>query len=643
MKFLFQLLFLTFSISIAAQTAKEVWLDEMNLSAMTSGYDMPQKNRSIEGWQKIKLNGETFERGVGSHAPSEYSITLDGKATLFSATVGVDDRANQWGKTATVIFKVFVDNTLAFVSDTMRANMPSKSLSVSLSKVKTLKLVIEDAGDGQHADQADWAMAKITYTGKIPVPTHQISDVNAYLSATNIEKKPSINGPEIYGARPGSPFLYRIPISGEKPVSVSIENLPQGLTFDAQKRIISGTTTEKGHYNTVITARNSFGVDKHSFEIVIGDTILFTPLMGWNSWNAYGLKVNGETVKKVADLFETTGLAEYGYSYINVDDGWQAENRDGQGKIHANEKFPDMKGIADYVHSKGLKFGIYSSPGPTTCGGFLGCYQHENEDAETYNQWGVDLLKYDWCSYDKVAEGGHSILSELQKPYISMNNALRKQKRDIVFSLCQYGFGNVWEWGAAVGGQMWRTTDDIRDAWSTLKFNTLGTIGLEKFAAPGGWNDPDLLVVGQMSWGKTMRNTRLKMCEQHTQMTLWAMLSAPLIISCDLATIDKFTLNLLKNKDVIAINQDKLGKQAVLVKKMGDVYILSKQLSDGKKALAFVNFGIEQNTIDLSLSELELEKYLNRFNVWENKKNSSTSSFKVSLSPHSSKLFLLKE
>jgi alpha-galactosidase len=642
MKFILQLLFFTYSISLAAQSSKEIWLDEMNLSAMTCGWDLPKKNFSVEGWQKIKLNGETFERGVGSHASSEFSISLDGKATLFSAKVGVDDRASQWGNSASVIFKVYLDNKLAFVSDTMRANMPSKALSVNLKKAKILKLVIDDAGDGQHADQADWAMAKIIYNAKKPKPTYEISESNPYLSAANIEKKPSINGPEIYGARTGSPFLYRIPVSGEKPISINIQGLPDGLTFDAQKRIISGTATTKGHYITTVTAKNSFGADKRSFEIVIGDTILLTPLMGWNSWNAYGLKVNGETVKKVADFFESTGLVDYGYSYINIDDGWQAESRDAQGKIQTNEKFPDMKGIADYVHSKGLKFGIYSSPGPTTCGGFLGSYQHENEDAETYNQWGVDLLKYDWCSYDKVAEGGHSILSEMQKPYILMNKALRTQKRDIVFSICQYGFGNVWEWGSTVGGQMWRTTDDIRDAWSTLKFNTLGTVGLEKYAAPGAWNDPDLLVVGQMGWGKTLRNTRLKMCEQYTQMTLWAMLSAPLIISCDLETIDDFTLNLLKNKEVIAINQDKLGNQASVLKQEDDIIILKKQLSGNRTAISIVNLSVKSKIIQLPLFEMGIQKSISFFDVWKNINIKSCDLLKISIPAHDSRLFIVK-
>lgn len=626
-----------------AQTEKTIWLDEMDLSTMTCGWDEPKKNKSVEGWQALKLNGKTYERGVGTHASSEFVINLQESANRFSALVGLDDKAGQISGGGTAIFKVFVDGKLVFESGLMNASMEPKKISIDLKKAKQMKLVVEHGGDGTHGDHADWAMANITYraSGQAPKALYEVTKVAPYILTPAEDKKPSINGPGIYGARPESPFFYRIPVSGAKPVEVTVKGLPEGLHFDPEKRIISGTTSTRGKFVSTITAKNSFGQHERELEIVIGDTLLLTPPMGWNSWNAYGLTIDAETVKKVVDVFEKTGLVEYGFSYINIDDGWEAPARDAQGNILANEKFPDMKGLANYIHDRGFKFGIYSSPGPFTCGNFLGSYQHEAQDAATYADWGVDYLKYDWCSYDNISKGRNDI-TELKKPYLVMNEALKAQKRDIVYSLCQYGMGNVSEWGASVGGQLWRTTGDIVDTWGSLNSIALAQIGLEKNAGPGRWNDPDMLILGKVGWGKGLRETRLNAYEQYTHITLWCMLSAPLLLGCDIESMDEYTLSLLKNSEVLAVNQDRFGKQASVVQQQGEVRIWKKLLSGNRVAVALVNHGYEPKEVTLKLSEIGINNPLSIRDVWRKKNLENVEVVTIQLPAHASELYVIQ-
>jgi alpha-galactosidase len=249
-----------------------------------------------------------------------------------------------------------------------------------------------------------------------------------------------------------------------------------------------------------------------------------------------------------------------------------------------------MKSLADDVHGKGLRIGLYSSPGPWTCGECVGSYQHEELDAKQYAEWGFDYLKYDWCSYGSVVHKPYQV-AELQEPYRVMRAALDQQPRDILFSFCQYGMGNVWEWGAEVGGNSWRTTGDIRDTWKSMAGIGFNQNGHEKYAGPGHFNDPDMLVVGQVGWGPSLHPTRLTANEQYTHISLWCLLSAPLLIGCDMTQLDAFTTNLLSNDEVLEVDQDPLGKQAARVSKEGDVEVWAKPMEDGSLAVGIFNRG----------------------------------------------------
>jgi len=353
------------------------------------------------------------------------------------------------------------------------------------------------------------------------------------------------------------------------------------------------------------------------FKIVVGPQIGLTPALGWNSWNCFGSAVTAQKVKAAADAMVTSGLVNHGWSYINIDDYWevhrnskdktlQGPQRDAKGRIIPNPRFPDMKGLAKYVHGKGLRIGIYSSPGPWTCGQCVGSWQHEEQDARQYADWGFDYLKYDWCSYGNVIKGNWNTYSRdtLQKPYRVMRAALDQAPRDILFSLCQYGSGNVWEWGADVGGNSWRTTGDIVDTWASLSRIGFRQAGHEKYAGPGHFNDPDMLVVGKVGWGPQLHPTRLTPNEQYTHISLWCLLASPLLIGCDMTQLDDFTLNLLTNDEVLEVNQDPLGRQAAPVAQHGVLEVWAKEMEDGSRAVGLFNRGETNAVVSAKWSDI---------------------------------------
>jgi alpha-galactosidase len=299
-----------------------------------------------------------------------------------------------------------------------------------------------------------------------------------------------------------------------------------------------------------------------------------------------------------------------------------------------NSKFPNMKDLGDWLHTKGLKFGIYSSPGTLTCGGYLGSYTHELQDASTYASWGIDYLKYDWCSYERVHGGKDTTLASYMKPYIVMQKALRSQNRDIVYSLCQYGMKDVWKWGDKVDGNCWRTTGDIDDSWESLKSIGFNQGKMSPYAKPGRWNDPDMLIVGEVGWGPSLHPTRLTPDEQYTHISLWCLLSSPLLIGCDISKMDDFTLNLLTNDEMIEINQDILGKQATRLIKTPSAQVWVKQLSDGSRVIGLFNLSDEYRVIEIPRKELNLSSAFILRDCWRQKDLGSFNEYKTRVPPH---------
>ena len=358
-----------------------------------------------------------------------------------------------------------------------------------------------------------------------------------------------------------------------------------------------------------------------------------TPPMGWNSWNYFFGKVTDKDIRDSADQIVSTGMKDAGYIYVNIDDTWQGQ-RDADGNIQANSKFPDMKALADYVHSKGLKIGIYSGPGPKTCAGYAGSLGHEEQDAKTYASWGIDYLKYDLCSFipavmmKQAPNDPAKQMEIMHAAYDKMAKALAATGRPIVFSFCQYGWDSVWEWAPAMGGNLWRTTDDIQPNWNSIYTLLSQQAGLAKYAGPSHWNDPDMLEVG---------NGKLSLGEDRLHFSMWAMLSAPLLAGNDLPHMKPEVRDILTNRDVIAIDQDPLGHQAQRVYSEGEVDLWLKHLSGGATAIAVVNAGsdrVSTHPFHLDLAKLGLHGPQQGKDLWSGKDVTLTQNMPIELKGH---------
>jgi len=604
-------------------SAQTVWLDGLDLSTATQGYGVPMKNKSLDG-KALTIAGKSFERGFGSHSESLLTIVLDGKATLFTARVGIDDEVK--GQRPAAEFVINGDGKKLWSSGIMHLGDTARPCSVRLEGIKKLELVVTDGGNGNYYDHVDWVDARFETTGVTTFKTFNPVASEPYILTPKPAAEPHITGAKVFGVRPGSPFQFIVTATGDRPMTFSASGRPKGLAINAKTGIITGKLAKTGTYNVMLQAKNAKGTVTRKFRIECGNRIALTPPMGWNSWNCFAQEVSADKVKRAADAMVKSGLINHGWTYINIDDFWEnnrdskdpslrGEFRDKDGNIQPNVRFSDMKGLADYVHGLGLKIGLYSSPGPWTCGGCAGSYNHEKQDAESYAKWGFDYLKYDWCSYGNVIDGlpdndpskvsslsynGGSVLNTAIKPFKLMGEYLRQQPRDIVFSVCQYGMSDVWKWGDSVNGNCWRTTNDITDTWTSVKNIALDQDKSAPYAKPGNWNDPDMLVVGHVGWGNP-HPSKLKPDEQYLHISLWSLFSAPLLIGCDMEKLDDFTLNLLTNDEVIEINQDPLGKQATCLQTMGDLRIYVKELEDGSKAIGFCNFGLDP--IDLKYTD----------------------------------------
>jgi alpha-galactosidase len=461
--------------------------------------------------------------------------------------------------------------------------------------------------------------------------------------------RPQINGPRITGATPGRPFMFHVPVTGDN-VTISIDGLPDGLSVDSKTGLITGSLKAPLVTAVTIHAKNPKGEASRQF-VIVGGThkLALTPPLGWNSWNCYGGSVSQTLMERAADAMVKSGLAAHGFEYVNLDDGWAPRPgpaaRNAEGVILPNEKFPDMKALGDYIHAKGLKFGTYSGPGTATCQRLEASFNHEEIDAKTWASWGVDYIKYDLCAYDTVAanlmreantnERTPEGIAIHKLPYQKLRPALDKLDRDVVYSICQYNRTlqvHIWGWEEGVNGNLWRVTGDIStgpNVWTSMSGIGFQQNGHEVGAGPGHWNDTDMLVVGAVGLanGGTPRPTYLTENEQLTHIGLWSLLAAPLLLGCDMSLLDpareipdKFTHNLMCNDEMLAIDQDPLGKQAWRIAAMSAddqpiagggrgsnnaaKQIWARPLWDGTYAVGLFNLDTNPQKISISLKDL---------------------------------------
>lgn len=493
-------------------------------------------------------------------------------------------------------------------------------------------------------------------------------------------KSPRINGAKVYGAKPEKIFIYRIPCQGQRPLKFSIKGLPDGMFLDSNKGIISGIVpSEKGEYDMVLTSTNTYGKATRPFKLVVGDKMCLTPPTGWNSWGGQMIFISDEIVRKAADIFVEQGLADAGFQYIGIDDCWMklspelyanrrdkvkkmfegfsykgviGEIRDSMGNIIPNESFPDMKALTDYVHSYGLKIGIYSSPGITTCQDYAGSFGHQELDARQYAQWGFDLLKYDLCS------GGQDLRAirkenpdytqrEYWKP---MTEYLGQQERDILFNLCQYGGEKPWTWAPELGIQSWRIGGDLNhNVNNYFKVAMRIAKDLREYSGPGHWNDPDFIYIHKLRdvWKKVnpSKEITLNTNQRYQYVSLWSIICAPFFFSCDILEMDDFTIGLLANADILNINQDELAHVAEVIRDNKNETIMVKKMADGSKVLALFNRNAQNGSvIKVSWSEVSEKGKLKVYDVWRQKELGRVKDeMFVKLSPDGVGLFIIKE
>ena len=467
---------------------------------------------------------------------------------------------------------------------------------------------------------------------------------------------PRINGPGLFGVRPGHPFLYHVPASGERPIEFSAQNLPTGLKLDPNSGLITGQLLAPGEQAIILRAKNARGAAEKKLRIIVGETIALTPPMGWNSWNCWGSRVDADKVLRSARAMAASGLIDHGWTYINIDDAWQGQRGKKFNALQGNDKFPDMKKLCHDIHALSLKIGIYSTPWVTSyanhAGGSaetpdgawskptiekrghvnkkilpwaIGKYSFATNDAKQWAEWGIDYLKYDWNPNEETETS-------------EMYQALRASGRDVVFSLSNSTpFTNAPALSKIAN--CWRTTGDIRDTWDSMSKKGFGEEKWEPFCQRGHWNDPDMLVVGQVGWGAP-HPTRLTPDEQYTHITLWCLLSAPLLLGCDLEKLDEFTVGLLSNDEVLAVNQDSLGKQATCVDKEDDCRVYAKDLEDGSKAVGL--FNISSNApvkITLQWKDLKISGTQSVRDLWRQKDHGAfQNQFALTVAPHSAEL-----
>jgi len=616
--------FIAWSLLVAAflflpalSRAETVSISSLDLTLARQDYGKTTPNLSVNG-KPLSIGATPFSDGVGTHASSLILIDLKKSATRFTASVGVDDEVKN--SAASVEFQVKADDKIVWKSGVMKAGDAAKKVDVDVGGAGILSLVVTAAGDGINYDHADWAEAVLEYSGAKP-ETIQVPAPPRIVLTPKAGPAPRINDASVFGVRPGNPFLYSIPATGTRPMAFAADGLPAGLSLDAA----TGVLKDKGEFAVVLHAKNSLGEAGKKFRIVVGDEIGLTPPMGWNSWNCWGGHVTQEKVMSSARAMVAAGLDQHGWTYINIDDTWQGERGGAFNGIQPDPKrFADIKGLCDAVHGMGLKVGIYSTPWTVSYGHRLGgssnnpggkwdagvnlhtavnhrIYPYSvgtthfaKNDAQQWAAWGFDYLKYDWGPVD---------IENTRE----MGDSLRAPGRDIFYSLSNNGAGNIFSIITGLSGlaNAWRTTNDIGESWGSMESIGFNENPWAPFQRPGHYNDPDMLIVGNIGWGNP-HPTKLTPDEQYTHISLWCILGAPLLLGCDLAALDDFTLGLLTNDEVLEIDQDPLCKQGIKVSGKGSLDVYEKPMEDGSVAVGLFNRGAGEATITATWADLKL-------------------------------------
>ncbi len=606
-------LFLLKGALCAAEPAT-AWLSDLDLTRVSQGLGGAQKDKAFGG-KPLSIGGTAFARGIGMHSEAYFDLQLHPGAERFQASVGLDDEV---GKNGGVEFLVYDDSKQIWASGIMKGGAAAKTVDLDIKGRSRLLLVVTDGGDSFGYDHADWGDARVTGSAGAPLVTVAPPEP-AVILTPKAGPKPRINGARVFGVRPGSPCLFTVPATGERPMEFSAKGLPKGLALDAGNGRITGKLSEPGTFSVKLTAKNKVGKDSKELEIVCGEQIALTPPMGWNSYNYLNANATEKIMRAVADAFVEKNLINHGWTYINTDFGWntgELVDPDTLALLPDPKKYPDFPGMCSYIHSLGLKVGLYSSPWTRGYSGFIGesaldakrtkfhpdtghvgPFMFEAQDVAQWLKWEIDYMKYDWCPIDI--------------PYTErMATALRAVPRDIVYSLSNAA---TFQWAKEYVrlANCWRTTGDIAANWKSM--SSTGFDSQDKwqpYAGPGHWNDADMMVIGHKG---------LTPNAQVTHMTLWCLLSSPLMLGFDVTTADEFIVSLLTNDEVIEVNQDPLGQQAKRLVFGGDFEVWAKDMKDGSKAAGLFNRGFFNKSGAIQWADLKIDGKWKVRDLWRQK------------------------
>lgn len=578
-------------------------LSSLDLSKMPSGWGTTQANRSIDG-HMLTLKGVKYESGVGGHASMRIIVKLNGSVTRFHSMLGIDDEVSQNGDVNyTVSLHGEGGSSLVAASGNIRRT-DAKAKEIDVECIGWKYLILDaDANGANSYDHVDWANAYFEYMEQNSTPPEAIGENEMTGTLACASQR---------FAMPGVRMVHPI-VASNTEATLNVTSLPAGLSWNAERGFVEGIIAEEGEYSYIVEITQDGVTESFPVSVTVSSNLIQpTPFMGWLSWNVVEGDISEDVVRTVADAMVSSGVADAGYRYLVIDDLWHNTAREaGTNKpLCSPAKFPNgIKAAADYTHSKGLKFGIYSDAGSHTCAGQFGSYGYEKIDAKAYAEWGVDLLKYDYCNAPADKQTAFN-------RYKAMGDALRNSGRDILFYICEWGVREPWKWGSDAGGTTWRCTYDTRDGWQ----GRTGGIGMTEsldqmkdlwpYSGPNRFNDADMMCVAIHGTGRSSNALVVKpgmtQDEYRTQFAMWCMWSSPLTLSFDLRKpISEDDLAIITNTELIAVDQDRLGLQARYLGTDDDgVMLFAKDLENGDIVIAAVNTSSRRRDYVFDLSKI---------------------------------------
>ena len=609
----------------------------------------PKKDKSIDG-NKITVGGKVYESGVGTHGPSQIIIKLNGSVTDFYTVLGVDDEVNEAGN---FDYHVYVKAEGGATEDVAKGTInrfSNQSVDIhadNLSGWKYLYLETSNGTDGTNtSDHVDWANAYLVFQDQNSTRPCIVSaeELTTKLAcATTVFSQPNVR------------FMQKVrsTVTGAQ---LSVSNLPAGLTWNAARNIVEGVVAEEGVYTYQINVTADGETTSEDVTLTVSSSLQHpVPFMGWLSWNSVQGNISQKIIEQAVELFQNKGLYECGWNHIMMDDLWQGTRKaDGTPQPNAS-RFPNgLKTVADYVHKNGMKFGLYTDAADRTCAGAFGSYGYETIDAKTYAEWGVDVVKCDYCYAPDDVETA-------KKRYKALADAFAAAGNNTMLYICEWGVREPWKWGAEVGGRCWRISQDVRDCW-TGSGSGVGVVqsieamkNLSAYQGVNRFNDSDMLCTGLHATGKSSNDlcggTGAGMTDDEyaTQFALWCMWSSPMALSFDPSknTLTDADFKLLRNKELIALNQDRMGQQGDLISEADNLVVFAKDCENGDVALSVTNMSSseKQATFDFTaIPALDPTKTYTVRDVMENAEaGEATGTFTTDVRKHATRVFRLAE